>query len=149
VPGKFSLTNKMISNIYAAEKYHDKRPANWRDYYAEEVAAIRLATKVAVRRRHFPRVGTGEFLDITIWVLGHSRHDPDAWLLLAKAAIDGLVDAEVVASDRSGIGTIAGRVLQQHLEECQASLVAERDGVRIGGEGFVMVLAGGERIGHA
>lgn len=119
IPGRFSLTNKMLSNLRAAEHYYGRRPKGWRDAFAEETVAIRLATKAAAKD-----VAPGvvarcldEVCALSFGVFGHRRHDPDAWYLLGKAVADGLADAGVIHQDRSDVWHTGGRVLQSRAEE--------------------------------
>jgi hypothetical protein len=141
VPGKFSLTNAMLSGIRAAEKFHGRRPKNWHDYYAEEVAAIRLAVKCAATRLGVEalRGESGQVCKVGFEVVGHHKHDPDAWYLLGKAAIDGLVDATVFQSDRREVWLTWGRVLQTTLEEnVLRDCYRENWGVVVGGQGVAV-----------
>jgi hypothetical protein len=122
IPGRFSLTNKMLDNLRASEKYHGRRPKGWRDLFAEETAAIRLAAKMAVLRTSggWPlresRV-PDDVCALAFGVFGHHRHDPDAWYLLGKAVTDGFADAGVIEQDRRDVWETGGRVLQSRDEE--------------------------------
>lgn len=122
IPGRFSLTNKMLSNLRASEKFHGKRPRGWVDAFAQETMAIRMAAKVAACRvdmsetAELPEVGYVCALEFGVF--GHRRHDPDAWYLLGKAVTDGLADAGVIEQDRSDVWETGGRVLQSAAEEC-------------------------------
>jgi hypothetical protein len=125
VPGKFSLTNRMLSNLRAAGYAKGKAVARgWtgrrvEDRFAAETRAIRLAVKVAARkagvlRFHVPCI-------LGFYVFGHRKADPSAWYLLGKAAEDGLVDAGVLGRDRFDVAEVRGRVLRTQLEEeCEA-----------------------------
>jgi hypothetical protein len=148
IPGRFSLTNKMLSNLRAAgaagEAYRralNRHAAAHRpkDLFAEETQAIRLAVKGAARvAKAEPVVG---LVSIEVYVFGHHKHDPDAWLLLAKAATDGLVDAGVIGSDRFQVWTVTGRVAQTEDEERALVTRAVARGLVIKGtegEGFLL-----------
>ena len=135
VPGVFSLTNKMLDNLRAAEKYHGRRPKNWRDLFAEETAAIRLATKVAANRKRLEAPQKGEVCLLAFIVFGHHKHDRDAWYLLGKAALDGLVDAHVIGSDRFEVWNTGGIVLRTDAEE---RFVAKAFGVVVGEPGLLI-----------
>lgn len=112
VPGRFSLTNRMLSNLRAAGSYRGRKPSGWVDLFAEETAAIRLASKVAARGI----TGFG-LVSVFVTVLGHWKHDPDGWLLLGKAAVDGLVDAGLMISDRRDLYSLGGRVTATREED--------------------------------
>lgn len=128
IPGRFALTNTMLSNLRAAGYAKGKGDAKgWHrpivDAFVEETRAIRLAAKAAFRHRcdlasvlikaaHRP-------LYLGFWVFGHGRHDPDAWYLLAKAVTDGLADAGVISQDRHDVGGTRGLVLKV-AQECNA-----------------------------
>lgn len=126
IEGKFRLTNQMISDLRAAGHYEGeararrlrKKPGY--DLFAAETQAIRLAVKGAARVAGIGQASGVQ--NVVVWVFGHRRHDPDAWLLLAKAAVDGLVDARVMVSDRFNVGMLAGRVLQSEAEEFEVRL---------------------------
>lgn len=117
VPGRFSLTNKMLDNLRAAEKYHGRRPKGWVDLFAQETRAIRLAVKAAAKRSPPGAPPAGFVCNVRFIVFGHRKYDPDAWYLLGKAALDGLVDAKVFSSDRFRVWTTGGRVLRNADEE--------------------------------
>lgn len=51
-------------------------------------------------------------LDVTIYLAGSGRLDPDAWSAAGKWILDGLVDARVIPSDRKAIWATRGRCLQ-------------------------------------
>jgi hypothetical protein len=129
VPGKFSLTNAMLSNLRAAGRYQGTaRAKGWKpgpgyDLFAAETQAIRLAVKAAMVRSPIPFVFPA-LTSLDFRVFGHRRHDPDAWYLLAKAATDGLADAGLFANDRHSVGHTSGRVLQSEDEERKAREVA-------------------------
>jgi hypothetical protein len=122
IPGRFSLTNAMLSNLRAAEKYRGKRPRNWRDAFAEETQAIRLAAKRAISKVVQEESGPiglepDEVCSLRFGVIGHGRHDPDAWYLLAKAVVDGFCDSGLLWPDRKSVWVTGGRVLQSVVEE--------------------------------
>jgi hypothetical protein len=118
IPGRFSLTNKMLSNLRASEKYHGKKPKGWVDLFAQETLAIRLAARVAINQSSVPVIWKdGEVCALVFGVFEHRRHDPDAWYLLAKAVVDGFADAGVIGQDRSEVWGTGGRVLQSLGEE--------------------------------
>lgn len=119
VPGKFSLTNKMLDNLRAGSRYQGSRPPRgWVNAFEQETQAIRLATKAAVRGDVGRLTGfPGQRCSVEFAVFGHRKHDPDAWYLLGKAALDGLVDAHVFASDRHEVWATMGRVMQSELDE--------------------------------
>jgi len=128
VPGRFSLTNKMLSNLRAAGRYSGKqRPVGWRDLFAEETAAIQLAV-VAAAKRVTPAVqmaldsAADKLWNVHVGVFGHHKHDPDSWLLLGKAAVDGLVAARVFSSDRFNLWELSGRTYRSREEERLAML---------------------------
>lgn len=108
-PGRRRLTNGMLSDLRAAGHYEGRaRAMGWRkpqghDAFADETAAIRQMVALRFRRRAGVVVGWGTEVDVVVWVVGHHKHDPDAWLLLGKAAVDGLADAGVVRRDRDGV----------------------------------------------
>lgn len=123
VPGRFRLTNQMLHDLRAAGKYEaagarwGRMPRGGFDRFAIETAEIRLAVKVAARGA-LPCMHPAE---VAFIVFGHRKHDPDAWYLLAKAAMDGLVDAGVFASDRFGVLTTSGAVLRDAAAEDSAA----------------------------
>lgn len=117
VPGTFRLTNGLLDDLRAAGKFEGyARAKGWtvrggHDAFAEHQAAVRLAVKaIAARSPAAGVIGLGA-VDVAFWVFGHGRHDPDAWYLLGKAAVDGLVDADVIDSDRFNVRNTWGRVL--------------------------------------
>ena len=122
IPGKRKLTNAMLSDLRAAgfyagkaKAYGARRAAGNRDRFATETAAIRkLVADEAMRlglRRRVAKVAAPQLFDVFVTVTGHPRHDPDAWYLLGKAAVDGLVDALVLHSDRKQINIVGGTVM--------------------------------------
>lgn len=127
VPGRFSLTNKMLDNLRAAGVYAGRsrsgrpRGSDW-DHFATETAAIRLAVKQRVRS--FQTIAPQHMCVVNVDVLGHGKHDPDAWYLLAKAAVDGLCDAGVILSDRRQIWSVLGRVMQRPDEDTMVRAMA-------------------------
>jgi len=114
VEGRFPLTNQLLSDLRAAGVYVGKRRKLRPGFDAFSVGTrtIRMLTKVAARDLDMSDVRLDERLHVAVVVVGHERHDPDAWVLLGKAAIDGLRDAKVIASDRFQIGAVLGMVLQ-------------------------------------
>lgn len=125
VEGRFRLTNQMLSDLRAAGHFEGeaaalRRQGGWRgrkspgyDLFASETQAIRLATKASAKN-----IGAvPDVVNVALWVLGHHKHDPDAWLLLGKAIIDGLKDAGLIRSDRFQVGVVAGRVVRSTAEE--------------------------------
>lgn len=134
VEGTFRLNNQMLSDLRAAGHYEGygqamvdsgqwRRRHHGRDLFAEEVQAIRLAVKACARESLAFRPDCR--LNVSLMVVGHYKHDPDAWLLLGKAAIDGLVDAGVVPSDRRWIGTVSGRVCTSEADQLQTFATAD------------------------
>jgi hypothetical protein len=137
----------MLSDLRAAGKYEGRgaalrggrRPGF--DSFAAETLAIRLAVKAAARpfvAAWPPTPGPG-LLNPSFIVFGHHRHDPDAWYLWAKAAVDGLTDAGICTQDKHAIGCPSGRVLQSSGEEVAYVLrnlmpkgYVDGPGVRIG-----------------
>lgn len=121
VEGRFALTNQMLSDLRAAGVYVGKRrkllPGF--DRFAVETRTIRMLTKVAARKLEVADVPLASRLHVGVVVVGHERHDPDGWLLLGKAAVDGLRDAGVIASDRFQIGLVSGMVLQTAKQHAQ------------------------------
>jgi hypothetical protein len=114
VPGRFSLTNAMLDHLRAAGFYQGRsrsgkrlRAGAW-DAFAAETQTIRLAVKAAAVRARVS--GIRARADVHLVVLGHHKHDPDAWYLLGKAAVDGLVDAGALTSDRRNVGIVSGFV---------------------------------------
>lgn len=138
IPGKFRLTNGMLSDLRAAGFAHAGRyaggPVRPCDRFNRETHQIRetaaLVTKAAAReRRRVP-------VNIRVAVFGHHKHDPDAWYLLAKAIIDGMVASRFLASDRREVGWVSGRVLQ-----CPSPSMMMVDGVgMIRGPGAVVTV---------
>jgi hypothetical protein len=119
VAGTFRLTNGLLDDLRAAGKFEGFAKAKgWKirgghDAFAEHQKAVRLAVKVAARG-----LGSqGPRVDVAFWIFGHGRHDPDAWYLLGKAALDGLADAGAVDSDRFNVRNTWGRVLHGPVEE--------------------------------
>jgi hypothetical protein len=137
MPGTFSLTNKMLSNLRAAEKYVGRKPADWRDLFAEETQAIRLAVKGAARRASIGCVCADGAWNVHVGVFGHWKHDPDSWLLLGKAAVDGLVTAGVMSSDRFNLWELSGRTYRGKEEERVARISA---GCAVGVQGALLTL---------
>jgi hypothetical protein len=113
IDGRFSLTNKMLSNLRAAGKAEGMGLRCVEDRFAAETAAIRLAAAASVR-------GLGrlfEPVNLSFWVFGHHRHDPDAWYLLGKPVVDGFCDAGMLDRDRFSIWIPRGRVCRSGREE--------------------------------
>lgn len=120
-PGRRRLTNGMLDDLRAAGFYAGKgsvlgwKPKKDFDAFAVETAAIRQM--VALRFKRIPpelieRTRYFDDLNIVVWVVGHHKADPDAWLLLGKAAVDGLVDARVLRRDRDRV-MLSGQVSRQ------------------------------------
>lgn len=132
-PGRFRLTNGMLSDLRAAGRYSAGRFGRapirgpW-DRFAEETRAIRLLVKATAARERWPLCPYGYRAVIRCEVFGHQRHDPDAWLLLGKAAVDGLVDAHVLSSDRRSVGVLAGYVEQSGEATCRPEGAARGPG---------------------
>jgi hypothetical protein len=143
IPGRFSLTNHMLSNLRAAGRWHGKRPRGWVDAFAQETKAIRMAAVAAIRKHGVE--GKGDWWEpFGVWslafgVFGHHRHDPDAWYLLAKAICDGLADADFIEQDRSDVWGTEGRVLQSAAEERWWMDETDGPGARVPVEAGVMV----------
>jgi hypothetical protein len=137
VPGRFSLTNQMLSNLRAAGSYRGHKPKGWRDLFAEETATIRLAVKVAAR-------GVSGFglVSVFVTVLGHWKHDPDGWLLLGKAAVDGLVDAGLMMSDRQDLYSLGGRVTATREEDARRWRMLYGPDKSLLGAGFLLEVEG-------
>ena len=118
IPGKFRLTDQMLSDLRAAGMAAAGRTAGKAprivDHYVREVREIRKAaaqvTRGAVHERDH-----GPFA-IRIIVFGHRSHDPDAWYLLAREIVRGMVTSGFLMSPRE-IQSVAGRVLQTVEEE--------------------------------
>lgn len=117
-PGRRRLTNGMLDDLRAAGFYAGKgfalgwKPKKDFDGFATETAAIRqmVALRFSRTRERAGRV------TVVVWLTGHEKADPDAWMLLGKAAVDGLVDAGAIRRDRSNVD-LAGRV-----PSCKADL---------------------------
>ncbi|HJX54004.1 MAG TPA: hypothetical protein VJ801_14655 [Polyangia bacterium] len=122
----------MLDHLRAASRYQGKRPRNWRDLFAEETQAIRLAVKAAASRARVA-VDYEARASISVSILGHHRHDPDGWYLWAKAAIDGLADADAIDCDRRNVGRVSGYVCQSKADEAACPSAA------IGPGGLVVV----------
>lgn len=126
VPGKFRLTNQMLSDLRGAgyfEGYgrarYGKRPRAGHDAFAEEVEKIRMASFTAWKTwlsGAGNRAALPGLFSFRFFVTAHRRHDPDAWYLLAKPAIDGMASA-LWSSDRLHVWTVSGRVSQKAGEE--------------------------------
>ena len=143
VPGKFSLTNKMLDNLRAGSRYQGARPpCGWVNMFEQETAAIRLAVKTAARREAADVVSAGP-CRVGFVVFGHHKHDRDAWYLLGKAALDGLVDAGVFTSDRFGVESTHGWVLRNSTEEANARCALD-DVVPEGRPGLAIELRWGD-----
>lgn len=121
VPGRFDLTNKMLDNLRAAGRGGARPPRGFVDLFAEECRRIRWLTFKAAKEADLARQRSGGRCSLTYVVFGHRRHDPDAWLLLGKAATDGLRDARVFASDRHEVGEVRGYVCQSQRDETEAA----------------------------
>lgn len=133
VPGRFSLTNTMLDNLRAAGQYEGRaavrrcRPRADHDLFARETLAIRLAVKAAARRACLLPLRGNARARVAWLIVGHERHDPDAGALWGKAAVDGLVDARALASDRHDLAFAGGRVCTSHEESAAAIARAERE----------------------
>jgi hypothetical protein len=128
IEGRFRLTNQMLSDVRAAGWYECeakmrrvRKPAGY-DLAANETKAIRLAVKSMGKRS----AGWKGAIDVAIFVVGHGRHDPDAWQLLGKAIVDGLQDAKVFRRDGVGLGMLLGRVLREGDEHARVYEAAEK-----------------------
>jgi hypothetical protein len=122
VPGKFRLTNRMLSDLRAAGVYEGRsrgraRAGGAHDLFTAETAAIRAAVCLAARGAKCRPVPTGERVNVASLVFGHRRFDPDAFSLVSKPAIDGLVDAGVIAKDRHDVGLVLGHVFTSAADE--------------------------------
>jgi len=119
VPGRFRLTNKMLSDLRAAGHYEGRaremrrKPEPGHDRFANETQRVKWLSFNAWRRWRGAGAVKGDCfrLDVRYFVTGHRRHDPDAWYLLSKAAIDGMVEAMGI-KDRFSVGEVGGLVAQ-------------------------------------
>jgi hypothetical protein len=122
VPGTFRGTNGLLDDLRAAGRFEGFAKAKgWpirggHDAFAEHQAAVRLAVKAAAMRA-FAQGCAAWTVDLAFWLFGHGRHDPDAWYLLGKAAVDGLADAGIIDSDRFNVRNTRGRVLHGPADE--------------------------------
>ncbi len=153
VPGTFRLTNGLLDDLRAAgnyegfaraKRYRLVKPGGAHDQYAQHQAAVRTAVAAVARRRSWG--GPLARVDVLFYIFGHRRHDPDAWCLPGKAALDGLVDAGVFASDRFAVCRTGGRVFATALDEREARdrLMSEVDVgwcAGIGESGMLVVIA--------
>jgi len=155
IPGTFSLTNQMLSNLRAAGYARGRAIRGAVDAFEQETKAIRRAAKAAVRRSSFGVLEgvPWDEVELEFWVFGHRKHDPDAWYLLGKAVTDGLGDAGVFASDRFCIGGTAGRVLTTlEGEACRrgyANETMESEVVPLDQPGVLVWMMAAGRCGHA
>jgi hypothetical protein len=120
IPGTFRLTNGMLDDLHAAGFARGRGVRQPRDRYNDHVREIRNAAALHARAVGLKRlVG---IWDLAVLVVGHGRHDPDAWMLAGKAILDGLVQAQIIGSDRKQIRLTSGTVLKYggELEICKA-----------------------------
>jgi len=119
LPGRWPLVNDALSMIRAAGYYDGygeakvgmgawvrRARASGADRWAQAVSDGR--SRVAAVCRSCPRPAW-PMSDVAVWIVGHSRSDPDAWTLAAKIIVDGLVDAGMLPCDRRGVGIVRGR----------------------------------------
>lgn len=120
LPGDWPTTNRALDAARADGWYAGKRsalgmrpcaPPNGDSYthrarWGREVAAAE-ARRLARTWRPVGQVGVVAFL-----VAQTGRPDADAWSVAAKWAIDGLVDAGLLADDRRSVAWTCGRVLR-------------------------------------
>ena len=145
IPGKRRLTNGMLTDLRAAGVYTGRargEPRAGFDKFAAETNAICMQVLAEARKLGWTAQRGRGMQDVRVLVFGHHRFDPDAWYLLAKAAIDGLVRAGVLCSDRRDVGFVDGRVLQTATEEACARDELYQLGASStsGGVGFVLML---------
>lgn len=127
VPGHFLGTNKFLDLQRAAGYYagyargsrERQRPP--RMSFATETAAIRDAVANTARADALapPTGPVGIYFRLQP---AERAHDPDSWYLAAKAALDGLVTAGVILSDRTHVTWTGGRCVREP-EELRAALV--------------------------
>lgn len=148
LPGDFPSTNKLLDAQRASGFYAGAGQARGLDprerppltSYSHEVSRIRTWTfahaKRNVVRAELPRLARLKFI-----MLGRGRYDPSAWYLSAKAVEDGLIDARLLASDRSDVLETAGRSVT---DEETARLLAEAFNVprRARERGMIVVIEG-------
>lgn len=69
----------------------------------------RAAAMYAVRRHHLRPIEAGLVACVWIYLLHHTRYDPDAWTLCGKWFLDGIAQAGVIRSDRRDVYKVGGR----------------------------------------
>ncbi len=106
--GKRRLTNGMLDDLRAAGFYAGKgfalgwKPKKDFDGFATETAAIRQMVALRFKQGKCWCDPWSAAVAV-VYVVGHYKQDPDSWMLLGKAALDGLVDSGAVARDRRGV----------------------------------------------
>lgn len=117
IPGTFKLNNVMLSDLRAAghfegrAKQRGQTPRPGHDLFAAETENILLRSLAAWKgwKITHPGVELPQAMDVSIVVVGHERHDFDAWYLLGKAAVDGACKA-LGLKDRRAFRQASGRV---------------------------------------
>ena len=122
VPGRFRLTNGMLSDLRAAG-YADGRARGFDvDEFAAETERIRREVASAALNASMRGGCVDGQWYVHVGVFGHSKFDPDSWLLLGKAAVDGLVQGRVFGSDRFNLWELSGRTYRDMREQAAAAL---------------------------
>jgi hypothetical protein len=108
--GRFPSTNKVHELLLSEGAYRAKagRKLPPHESYSGWAHNVVVRT-LAEARRSLQPVPLGVPVDVGVFLLCHSRYDADAWTAVGKWALDGIVRAGVIASDRRDVNFVRGR----------------------------------------
>ncbi len=143
LPGQWPSVNQVLDYVRASGFYQGVakgrgRTPGRRDAFAALVRGYRMRAKMEGKKQLQPIHGTAR---LAFYLVGHRRFDPGlSWSLSAKWVEDGLVDSEIIASDRFNVHAASGRTTQNRDEE--KALFEERGLTYSGQPGLLVEVVG-------
>lgn len=108
IEGRWPSTNAVLA-LKASERRYPARGGEQAFSYAWWAREGRAAAMFAVRRHRLRPVEAGLMVCVWIYLLHHTRYDPDAWTLAGKWFLDGIAQAGIIRSDRTDVYKVGGR----------------------------------------
>lgn len=111
--GAFPSTNEALALAKAEAVYRSKAGGRMPPGSSYSMWAKSVRERVALGAvRAIRRLPDDVPVDVGFYLLRHPKYDADAWTMAGKWALDGLVDAKLIASDRRLVNRVGGRCLQ-------------------------------------